>query len=227
MNTPYIAVQIKEDVYTQMKALHVRAAKPISDEDKALGADLLAQTYVQLLDTCFTHLLDDLNKTQPDKMLQDASKVIHKVQSEAQHYIGWLIKFIANKRVPPVIHHFHDMVHPLNLTGKELPYIVIPVTTTYAESASDVMNALAMKDASRLEEGVELLIEAIETALVPLVYTPKDLMGFNFVISKTINGVINVLHTLFKHTLRKLPPHIQQESLPSIAAHFETFLIRK
>lgn len=227
MNTPYIAVQIKEDVYTQMKALHVRAAKPISDEDKALGADLLAQTYVQLLDTCFTHLLDDLNKTQPDKMLQDASKVIHKVQSEAQHYIGWLIKFIANKRVPPVIHHFHDMVHPLNLTGKELPYIVIPVTTTYAESASDVMSALAMKDASRLEEGVELLIEAIETALVPLVYTPKDLMGFNFVISKTINGVINVLHTLFKHTLRKLPPHIQQESLPSIAAHFETFLIRK
>lgn len=227
MNTPYIAVQIKEDVYTQMKALHVRAAKPISDEDKALGADLLAQTYVQLLDTCFTHLLDDLNKTQADKMLQDASKVIHKVQSEAQHYIGWLIKFIANKRVPPVIHHFHDMVHPLNLTGKELPYIVIPVTTTYAESASDVMNALAMKDASRLEEGVELLIEAIETALVPLVYTPKDLMGFNFVISKTINGVINVLHTLFKHTLRKLPPHIQQESLPSIAAHFETFLIRK
>jgi len=227
MNTPYIAVQIKEDVYTQMKALHVRAAKPISDEDKALGADLLAQTYVQLLDTCFTHLLDDLNKTQPDKMLQDASKVIHKVQSEAQHYIGWLIKFIANKRVPPVIHHFHDMVHPLNLTGKELPYIVIPVTTTYAESASDVMNALAMKDASRLEEGVELLIEAIETALVPLVYTPKDLMGFNFVISKTINGVINVLHTLFKHTLRKLPPHIQQESLPSIAAHFETFLISK
>ena len=80
MNTPYIAVQIKEDVYTQMKALHLRASKPISDEDKALGADLLAQTYVQLLDTCFTHLLDELNKTQPDKMLQDASKVIHKVQ---------------------------------------------------------------------------------------------------------------------------------------------------
>ena len=227
MNTPTIAVQIKEDVYAEMKALHVRAAKPISDEDKALGADLLAQTYVQLLDTCFTHLLDDLNSTQPDKMLLDASKVIHKVQSEAQHYIGWLIKFIANKRVPPVIHHFHDMVHVLKLNGKEHPYIVIPVTTTYAESASDVMNALAMKDASRLEEGVELLIEAIETALVPLVYTPKDLMGFNFVISKTINGVINVLHTLFKHTLRKLPPHIQQESLPSIAAHFETFLIRK
>ena len=98
MNKPYIAVQIKEDVYIQMKALHERASKPISDEDKALGADLLAQTYVQLLDTCFTHLLDELNKTQPDKMLQDASKVIHKVQSEAQHYIGWLIKFIANKR---------------------------------------------------------------------------------------------------------------------------------
>ncbi len=67
MNTPYIAVQIKEDVYTQMKALHQRASKPISDEDKALGADLLAQTYVQLLDTCFTHLLDELNKPNPTK----------------------------------------------------------------------------------------------------------------------------------------------------------------
>ena len=227
MKTPYIAVQIREDVYSQMKSLHERASKPISDEDKALGADLLAQTYVQLLDTCFTHLLDELNKNQPDKMLQDASKVIHKVQSEAQHYIGWLIKFIANKRVPPVIHHFHDMVHLLNLNGQEHPYIVIPVTTTYSEKASEVMNALAQRDSARIEEGVELLIEAIETALVPLVYTPKDLMGFNFVISKTINGVINVLHTLFKHTLRKLPPHLRVESHPGIAAHFETFLIRK
>jgi hypothetical protein len=53
------------------------------------------------------------------------------------------------------------------------------------------------------------------------------MMGFNFVISKTINGVINVLHTLFKHTLRKLPPHIKVESCPNIAAHFEKFLIRK
>ncbi|MCR2747641.1 hypothetical protein [Limnobacter parvus] len=227
MNTPYIAIQITENVYTEMKALHVRAAKPISDEDKALGADLLAQTYVQLLDTCFTHLLDELNKTQADKMLQDASKVIHKVQSEAQHYIGWLVKFIANKRVPPVIHHFHDMVHVLNLNGQTHPYIVIPVTSTYAESASDVMFALANKESEKLNEGVELLIEAIETALVPLVYTPKDLMGFNFVISKTINGVINVLHRLFKHTLRKLPPHIQEESCPPIAKHFEVFLIRK
>lgn len=226
MTTPYIAIQITENVYTEMKALHLRAAKPISDEDKALGADLLAQTYVQLLDTCFTHLLDELNKTQPDKMLKDASKVIHKVQSEAQHYIGWLIKFIANKRVPPVIHHFHDMVDLLNLNGKEHPYIVIPVTSTYAESASDVMFALSNKESEKLVEGVELLIEAIETALIPLVYTPKDLMGFNFVISKTINGVINVLHTLFKHTLRKLPPHIQQESCPTIAKHFEMFLIR-
>lgn len=224
MNTPYIAVQIKEDVYTQMKALHQRAAKPISDEDKALGADLLAQTYVQLLDTCFTHLLDDLNSSQPDKMLLDAAKVIHKVQSEAQHYIGWLIKFIANKRVPPVIHHFHDIVHLIEIDGAMKPFIVIPVTASYAEKARNVMDALKEKDTTRMEEGVELLIEAIETALVPLVYTPKDLMGFNFVISKTINGVINVLHTLFKHTLRKLPPHIKVESYPKVANHFTTFL---
>lgn len=226
MNTPYIAIQIKEEIYTEMKALHQRAAKPISDEDKALGADLLAQTYVQLLDSCFTHLLDELNSSQPDKMLQDASKVIHKVQGDAQHYIGWLIKFIANKRVPPVIHHFHDLVHLRKVDGADHPFVVIPVTESYANKASDVMKALAKKDATRIEEGVELLIEAIETALIPLVYTPKDLMGFNFVISKTINGVINVLHTLFKHTLRKLPPHIQVESYPAIAKHFEGFLIR-
>lgn len=224
MNTPTIAVQIKEDVYAEMKALHVRAAKPISDEDKALGADLLAQTYIQLLDTCFTHLLDDLNSTQPDKMLLDASKVIHKVQSEAQHYIGWLIKFIANKRVPPVIHHFHGIVHLVEIDGVMKPCILIPVTASYADKARNVMDALKNKDTTRMEEGVELLIEAIETALVPLVYTPKDLMGFNFVISKTINGVINVLHTLFKHTLRKLPPHIKAESYPTIANHFTTFL---
>ena len=226
MKTPTIAVPVETHVYEEMKALYARAVKPISDEDKALGADLLAQTYVHLLDTCFTHLLDELNRTQPDKMLQDAGKVIHKVQSEAQHYIGWLIKFISAKRVPPVIRHFHDMVHVVEFQGVTQPCIVIPVTQTYADKASDLMKALAKGDESRIEEGVELLIEAIETALQPLVYAPKDLMDFNFVISKTINGVINVLHTLFKHTLRKLPPHLKVDSYPRIAAHFEQFLVR-
>lgn len=39
------------------------------------------------------------------------------------------------------------------------------------------MHALAQRDDTPIEESVELLIEAIETALVPLIYTPKDLMG--------------------------------------------------
>ncbi|HEX4856318.1 MAG TPA: hypothetical protein VFV28_05860, partial [Limnobacter sp.] len=207
------------------KGLHERAMRPISDEDKALGADLLAQTYVLLLDTCFTRLLDELNASQPDRMLSDASGVIHKVQSEAQHYIGWLIKFISNKRVPPVIHHFHDLVQLRTVGSETGPFVMIPVTQAYAAKARSVMDSLQQGDGSRLEEGVELLIEAIETALAPLVLTPKDLMDFNFVVSKTINGVISVLLKLFKHTLRKLPPHIKVESCPMIGAHFDVFLV--
>jgi hypothetical protein len=50
-------------------------------------------------------------------------------------------------------------------------------------------------------------------------------MKFNFVVDKTLNGVIALVEMLLKRMLHKLSPKIPREIYPQIAAHLQTFLI--
>lgn len=137
LKPPYIASPLQAHVPIELEGLYQRSRVRMTDADKQLGANLLTETYCDLIDACFTHLLDEINKTH-------ASKV---------------------------------------------------------------------------------LIEAVEEAIVPLATHPKDLMKFNFIINKTLDGVIALIRTLFKRMLRKLAPHLPRELYPTVAAHLETFLI--
>ena len=74
-------------------------------------------------------------------------------------------------------------------------------------------------------EAVEVLIEVIEAALEPLLYTPKRLLKFNFVADKTLNGVIAVTNALAFRQLRKLGENLPPPLFAPVADHLEQFLM--
>ena len=61
--------------------------------------------------------------------------------------------------------------------------------------------------------------------MIPLAIVPKNLMKFNFVVDKTLNGIISLVQILIKRMLHKLSPKIQSKNYPKIAAHLQTFLM--
>jgi hypothetical protein len=84
-----------------------------------------------------------------------------------------------------------------------------------------------MKDGTRTDaaEGIELLIEFLEVSVDPVVREPMELMRFNFVVTKTLNGVLHLALGHVRKMLRKLPPVLPPELLPLLARHMETFLV--
>jgi hypothetical protein len=71
------------------------------------------------------------------------------------------------------------------------------------------------------------MIEVIEATLDALVYQPKDLMKFNFLVSKTLDGVISLLLKYVKHMVRKLARNLPRESYPIVGRHLMQFLVTK
>lgn len=72
---------------------------------------------------------------------------------------------------------------------------------------------------------IELIIMVIDETMEPLSIEPKNLMKFNFVVNKTLDGIISLVKVLFKRMLRKLAPKLPPVMFPQIAAHLESFLI--
>lgn len=226
LNVPFLASPLQAFIPDELAGLTARSKVKLVDADKKLGVHLLAETYCDLIDVVFTRLLDDIAKTHQSVMLTEAHAAANEIKEKTRHYLGWVVGFISNDRLIPVIAHFNQLVHKsLEVHGERRAYVAFPISPTLAAEARRVLNTLHDGSAKDVEEGIELLIHFIEEVLEPAVLIPKRLMKFNFVVDKTLTGVISLIMTLFKRMLRKLAPHIPRPLYPQVASHLERFLI--
>lgn len=223
---PYIAIPLRPHIAEGQARLVERARSgSLSDTDKKIGAELLADAYSDVIDHCFVELLHAINRTHPSPMVEDAYKVAEEIKEKIHHSLGWVVSFFSSERLVPVIAHFNDLISELSLHGERRFHTTFALPPKLAADVTRVLAELRDGGAKDLREGTELLIQVIEVALEPLMLEPKRLMKFSFVVNKTLDGLIGVILTLFKRLLRRLTPQIERELYPLVAAHLSRFLV--
>jgi hypothetical protein len=223
---PYIAIPLRPHIIEGLAALSARAQSGrLSDADKKTGASLLADAYADIIDHCLVDLLKEMDRTHPSALVHEALKVAGEVKEKSNHYLGWVVGFFSSERLIPVIAHFNGLTHELALDGAPRGYTAFAIPPALAADAARVLDELKTGRARDLKEGTELLIQVIEEAIHPLMIHPKQLMKFNFVVNKTLDGVISLVVGLVKRMLRKLSPQIDRELYPMVATHLSRFLI--
>ena len=222
INPPMFACTLQARIPVELEALYQTSRTQISDADKLLGIELLTDAYFDLIDICFVRILDKIGSESHSKELSDALRTIDEVKEKARHYLRWIATYIANKRLPPVIAHFYAMMQQ---DEQGQPYLAFRLSDTLAADVKRVVALLTDGHAENFDEGSKLIIKVIEEAMIPLAIEPKSLMKFNFVVDKTLNGVISLVEMLLKRMLNKLSPKIPRDIYPEIAAHLQTFLI--
>ncbi|WP_410209616.1 hypothetical protein [Aquirhabdus sp.] len=225
INAPFLASTVQDRITTELEGLYQRTRSRVSDADKKLGLELLIEANCDLLDTCFGSIFEELSRLQPSKDLLDANAVIEDIKSKARHYIRWIGPFISNDRLPPVIAHYYTLMHQMDLGSGSKPYMAFNITTDFAAVLKQALAKLADGRVTDVQEIVDLLVEVFDETLQPLLIRPKELMKFNFVVNKTLDGVISIVKMLNKHMLRKLAPSIPMNLYPVVARHLEEFLI--
>jgi len=222
---PYLASSVQDRVPVELEKLYRRTRTHVTDADKMIGIELLIEANCDMIDTGFMALLDELTRTNPGLNLQDAQTTIEDVKAKARHYIRWVGGFIANDRLPPVIAHYYEMMHHLDLGDGMKSYMAFNISKEFAADLDRVLQTLADGTTRDLDEMVNLLVRVFEETMQPLLIKPKDLMKFNFIVDKTINGVISVVTALYARMLRKTVPKLPRELYPQVAEHLGTFLV--
>ncbi len=220
---PIFSCVVPANVPIELEALYQRTRIQVTDEDKIVGVKLLTAVYFDLLDTTFVNILEDLGGGgNTSKELSDAHRTIHDVKEKAQQYLLWIVGFIANKRLAPVIAHFHAL---LQQDDQGQPAVIFPLSNDLAAEISRVVSDLADGRAENFNQGSELIIRVIEASMMPLAIVPKNLMKFNFMVDKTLSGFIALVQVLIKRMLHKLSPKIEADHYPKIATHLQSFLM--
>lgn len=225
---PLFISRLDNHIAPALHRLRQRDARQFTPDDKREATRLLTDALHGILDTVFSQLIQDIDRnfdtTGPHSgAIRAAEATINDVKHKIDHNLGWIVKFLSSKRLVPVIAHYDAMVH--QLPDDDLAYAAFAVPAELGRRAEVVLRE--MKDGSRssAEEGIELLIEFMDVSVGPVVRRPMELMDFNFVVTRTLNGVLNLALGHVKRMLRKLPPILPSALLPVLAEHMETFLV--
>ena len=225
---PVFVSRIDPHIAPILQRLRQHDASQFTAEDKREATKLLADALHGILDTVFTQLIQNIDRSfdvsgPHSKAIKASEDTINDVKHKIDHYLVWLVKFLSNKRLVPVIAHYDSMVHQLPRT--EIYYAGFSISPELGRRAEKELRE--MKDGTRTsaEEGIELLIEFLDISVDPVVREPMKLMNFNFVVTRTLNGVLNLAMGHVRKMLRKLPPILPPELLPLLAEHMEAFLV--
>ncbi len=223
--TPFVAYPTTNDLQNNVRALHEKLKANTRESQAATATRLIQGASHELIQTFFAELIADLLAAGKVPAYRDAEVMVREINEKLTHYLGWASGFFSNDRIRPAVEHYHAMMMQLPAEGSELrPFIGFAIPAELAQRADQVLQPLFNGQAQDAGEGIEVLIEVIDIALHALLITPKKLMKFNFVVDKTLNGVISLTQSLSYRSLRKLGEHLPPEHQIILARHMQRFL---
>jgi hypothetical protein len=227
MTTPYLTFTVDQKTADDLAYLVAQAKSGLSDADKKLSVAMLTEVYCALLDTCFGELLKQVNEKHDIKTLAEAQSVIEEIQSKARHYMGWISGFLATEKVVKVIHHFDSLVVKAEPGSDQAHFLKLPISLALAEKAALNLTSLINGSSTNIEQGIDILIEATDAAIVHVVEDPKRIMKFNLVVDKTLGGVIVLLKGVGYKIIRKLGKQLPEDTYAMVATHLGSFVVTK
>ena len=83
---------------------------------------------------------------------------------------------------------------------------------------------LAQGDQAEISNALKLLTDVIDVGVTHLIREPKKCLKFNFVVDKTLNGVINMTTHLGYKRLEKLGTQLDQDVASKYVDYFLNFM---
>lgn len=217
---PAIAYPTLPTLPQDVAELHQRLAEKTKTPQGEIATALIQSAASELMNTFFTQLLNELvaaNDSEPS--YREARAMVREINEKLTHYLGWASSFFSNDRIRSSVAHYHAMMYQLPEAGTTRAYIAFACPPALAARIDAQHDILAQGQAASAHEAIETLIEVIDIAMHELLITPKKLMKFNFVVDKTLSGVISLTQSVAYRSLRKLADHVPAAHQPIIAAH--------
>lgn len=220
------AVYLEVDAQTYQQFMSIKSQLQAKTKNKIASelGDVLASVSVQVIQQVFIDLLEQqkkrLTRKEGHNVAQDSEKVIEHVLSAFKKYLPWSVALFGNERLFPMVEYFATLVQ----IQDDRYFVRYEVNEILAQQVLNVVEKILQGDAQYIPQAFELLVRVIDVGVEQLIKQPKAMLKFNFMVDKTLNGVIQVTTNMAYKRLEGLGREVQLTSAPYYIDHFLTFL---
>jgi len=226
MKNPYrIALPLSVDTAQRIRQLTERLQAGSSESLSAEAGQVMSQVGCELIDAVFGELVQQFLHVSALPAFRESLAAIEEVKSVLRKYLPWAISFFGNERLAPVAKHYGTLLQTRQVDGIALPFLVFALPDDVAQLALQSLTDLEQHRVKQATAAMEGLIQVIDVSLEVLLKQPKTLLKFNFVVDKTLNGVINMTTSMSYKNLRKLGQQLEPSLFEPLTNHLRQFLI--
>lgn len=189
------------------------------------AGQVMSEVGCQLIDVVFGELVQQFLHVSALPAFRESLAAIEEVKTVLRKYLPWAISFFGNERLAPVAQHYANLIQSRQIDGLALPFLVFALPESVAQQALRSLEDLEQHRVKTATNAIEALIQVIDVSLEVLLKQPKTLLKFNFVVDKTLNGVINVTTSMSYKNLRKLGQQLDPSLFDALTNHLRQFLI--
>lgn len=216
MNTA-VFLNIHADTYARFA--HIRAQLLQGSKESQANAlgNVLSEMACEVIEQVFMVLLQE---NQHHSQTGESEKVIQQILEAIRKYMPWSVSFFGNDRLVPVVEYLSKSIQ----LEDEKVYMTYPIEQQLAQQVKSSSHKLAGGDRHETVNALKLLTDVIDVGVTHLIREPKKCLKFNFVVDKTLNGVINMTTHLGYKRLEKLGTQLDQQVAVIYVDYFLKFM---
>ena len=216
MNTA-VFLNIHADTYARFA--HIRAQLLQGSKESQANAlgNVLSEMACEVIEQVFMVLLQE---NQHHSQTGESEKVIQQILEGIRKYMPWSVSFFGNDRLVPVVEYLSKTIQ----LEDEKVYMTYPIEQQLAQQVKSSSQKLAGGDRHETVNALKLLTDVIDVGVTHLIREPKKCLKFNFVVDKTLNGVINMTTHLGYKRLEKLGTQLDQQVAVIYVDYFLKFM---
>lgn len=218
-----VFLKISEASYSRFEAIRMQLNVGIKSSQSKLLGQLLSEIACEIIEQAFSELLrQQLHKAQgPEKReVQESQKIIQQVLDNVRKYMPWSVSLFSNERLLPLVNYLAGLISE----HERQIYIRYEVNMPLVEEVFETVEQLRGGQWTAMTQAFRLLVCVVDLGVTSLIREPKKLLGFNKIIDKTLNGVINMTAHMGYKRLEKVGTQLQQEQAHDYIEHFLAFM---
>lgn len=212
-----VFLNIHADTYARFA--HIRAQLLQGSKESQANAlgDVLSEMACEVIEQVFMVLLQE---NQHHSQTGESEKVIQQILEAIRKYMPWSVSFFGNDRLVPLVEYLSKSIQ----LEDEKVYMTYPIEQQLAQQVKTSSQKLAGGDRHETVNALKLLTDVIDVGVTHLIREPKKCLKFNFVVDKTLNGVINMTTHLGYKRLEKLGTQLDQQVAVIYVDYFLKFM---
>ena len=212
-----VFLNIHADTYARFA--HIRAQLLQGSKESQANAlgNVLSEMACEVIEQVFMVLLQE---NQHHSQTGESEKVIQQILEAIRKYMPWSVSFFGNDRLVPLVEYLSKSIQ----LEDEKVYMTYPIEQQLAQQVKSSSHKLAGGDRHETVNALKLLTDVIDVGVTHLIREPKKCLKFNFVVDKTLNGVIKMTTHLGYKRLEKLGTQLDQQVAVIYVDYFLKFM---